>query len=150
MILHLFKGSPRFDLGSLSSVSHSTVPRAAPSTSGPLLSPSLPPSPTLSTALFNVSQLLQHLWAAAAGAGGSSRAGEQLLVSCPPVNHQPQHPLPGCATSASGACTTHPKGSLGPLWGEEEAWTAWNHTQSTEGTPLEAQRVPQKEFRVSF
>lgn len=78
MTLNFSKGSPRSNLGSLSSVGH--CPHRSPKHLRTLSSPhpSLLPSPALPTAsaaLPAVSHLLQHLWVAAAGAGaGSSRA----------------------------------------------------------------------------
>lgn len=144
MTLSFFKGSPRSNLGSLSLMGHPTVPVGAPSTSGHLSLPipgrDLPsPSPALpraSAALPSVSRFLQHLWAAAAGAGAaSSRARWQLLVSCPPVNHEPQHPPPGWAAARGsprdGACTN----PLGSLWLRGEGKRPGQRGTSTEGTP---------------
>lgn len=105
-----------------------------------------PPSPTLptaSSALPDVSQLLQHLWAAAAGAGGSSRAGEQLLVSCPPC----ESPTPTSAALATPA-QTHPGHSV--TRGERKRLGQRGTTHSTQGTSLEVQRVPPKKVQASF
>lgn len=149
MTLNFFKESPRSVLGSLSSVGHPTVPTAAPGTPGTLLSPSLPPSPTLPTAsaaLPDVSQLLQHLWAAAAGAGGSSRAGEQLLVSCPPVNHQPQHPL----LRQRRLHKPTPKGHFVSCGDRRRLGQRGTTHTAPRAFPLRLRGCPKKKFRVSF